>query len=96
MDVAIVAPAWLPIPAPAYGGTETVIDTLARGLRAAGHSVQLICHPDSTCDVPRASVVPREDTVRMGRASIELEHAIGAYDLIRHADAVHDLSLIHI
>jgi glycosyltransferase involved in cell wall biosynthesis len=93
MDIAIIAPTWLPIPAPAYGGTETVVDTLARGLADAGHSVLLVCHPESTCPVPRASVVPAEDTVRMGRASIELEHAIGAYSLVRDFEVVHDHTL---
>jgi glycosyltransferase involved in cell wall biosynthesis len=91
--IAIIAPPWLPVPAPAYGGTEAVIDELARGLQAAGHDVLLVCHPDSTCDVPKASVIPAEDAVRMGRASIELEHAIGAYELVQGADVVHDHTL---
>jgi glycosyltransferase involved in cell wall biosynthesis len=93
MRIGMIAPAWLPIPAPAYGGTETVVDTLTRGLRDAGHSVLLVCHPDSTCDVERVSVIPAEDTVRMGRASIELEHAIGAYELVQECDVVHDHTL---
>ena len=93
MRIGVIAPAWLPIPAPAYGGTEAVVDTLAKGLQAAGHSVLLVCHPDSTCPVPRVSVVPAEDTIRMGRASIELEHAIGAYALVRECDVVHDHTL---
>ena len=93
MRVGVIAPAWLPVPAPAYGGTEAVVDTLAVGLHAAGHEVLLVCHPDSTCPVTRASVVPAEDCTRMGRASIELEHAIGAYELIRECDVVHDHTL---
>jgi glycosyltransferase involved in cell wall biosynthesis len=93
MRVGIIAPAWLPVPAPAYGGTEAVLDTLATGLQAAGHSVLLVCHPDSTCPVPKASVVPAEDTTRMGRAAIELEHAIGAYERVRDCDVVHDHTL---
>ena len=93
MRIGMIAPAWLPIPAPAYGGTETVVDLLARGLSVAGHSVLLVCHPDSTCPVERVSVVPVEDTVRMGRASIELEHAIGAYKLLAECDVVHDHTL---
>jgi glycosyltransferase involved in cell wall biosynthesis len=93
MRIGMIAPAWLPIPAPAYGGTETVVDTLTRGLRDAGHSVLLVCHPDSTCDVERRSVIPAEDAVRMGRASIELEHAIGAYALVQECDVVHDHTL---
>lgn len=90
MDICIIAPPWLPVPAPAYGGTEAVLDQLARGLRSAGHHVLLIGHPDSTCPVPRASVVDAADAVPMGRGVVELEHAIGAYALARHADVVHD------
>ncbi len=93
MEIAIIAPPWLPVPAPAYGGTEAVLDQLARGLQAAGHDVLLVCHPQSECPVRRASVVPVEDTVRMGRASIELEHAIGAYELVKDCDIVHDHTL---
>jgi len=90
VDIAIIAPPWVPVPAPAYGGTEAVLDSLARGLQAAGHQVLLICHPESTCPVPKASVIPVEDTLRMGRASIELENVVGAYELAKHADVVHD------
>lgn len=93
MDIALIAPPWLPVPPPAYGGTEVVIDQLARGLQSAGHQVLLVGHPNSQCPVDKASIVPAEDTVRMGRASIELEHVIGAYDLVRHGDIVHDHTL---
>ena len=93
MRIGLIAPTWLPIPAPAYGGTETVVDTLARGLQAAGHEVLLVCHPASTCPVQRASVVPASDAIRMGRASIELEHAVGAYELVQDCDVVHDHTL---
>ena len=93
MRIAIIAPPWLPVPAPAYGGTEAVIDQLARGLQDAGHEVLLICHPKSECPVPKSSVVPEEDTARMGRASIEIEHAIGAYELAKYSDVVHDHTL---
>jgi glycosyltransferase involved in cell wall biosynthesis len=93
VDIAIIAPPWLPVPAPAYGGTEAMLDELARGLQAAGHDVLLICHPHSQCPVPKAWVIPAEDTVRMGRASIELEHVIGAYELVKNCDVVHDNTL---
>ena len=90
MRIAIVAPPWLPVPPPAYGGTEAVLDGLARGLVVAGHEVLLIGHPDSTCPVPKASVVAAADTVPMGRAITELEHAIGAYALAEGYDVVSD------
>jgi len=93
MRIGVIAPAWLPVPPVAYGGTETVIDTLVRAVRDAGHSVLLVCHPDSTVEVERRSVIPADDSVRMGRASIELEHAIGAYELVHDCDVVHDHTL---
>ena len=57
MRVGLIAPTWLPIPAPAYGGTETVVDTLARGLLGGLRGrlfsgLRLACKPalDSLCD----------------------------------------------
>jgi glycosyltransferase involved in cell wall biosynthesis len=67
-----------------------VVDGLARGLVAAGHEVLLIAHPDSTCEVPRVSVVPAADAVPMGRAVAELQHALGAYALAEGYDVVSD------
>lgn len=52
LDIGIVAPPWVPVPPPVYGGTEMVVDTLARGLVRAGHRVELFATGDSTCPVP--------------------------------------------
>jgi glycosyltransferase involved in cell wall biosynthesis len=93
VDICVIAPPWLPVPAPAYGGTEAVLDQLVRGLERAGHHVLLVAHPDSTCPVDRASVVPAADAEPMGRIPIELEHVIGAYELARDADVIHDHTL---
>ena len=41
---------------------SSVVDTLARGLQAAGHDVLLVGHPNSTCPVPTTSAVPAIDT----------------------------------
>ena len=34
--IALIAPPWLPVPPPSYGGVEAVVDRLARGFDAAG------------------------------------------------------------
>ncbi|HYO18730.1 MAG TPA: glycosyltransferase family 4 protein, partial [Dermatophilaceae bacterium] len=54
MRIALVAAPWLPVPPPAYGGSEGVIDRLATGFLEAGHDVLLFTTGDSTCPVPRA------------------------------------------
>lgn len=53
MRVAIVAPPVVPVPPAAYAGTETTLDSLARGLADAGHDVLLYTTGDSTCPVER-------------------------------------------
>ena len=92
--IVIIAPPWVAVPPIAYGGTETVLDTLARGLRGSGHDVLLYTTGDSTCPVPRASVLPRAIGVGVGGAATELRHVIHAYEAAAGADLVHDHTLV--
>ncbi|RDI60496.1 hypothetical protein DFR76_115126 [Nocardia pseudobrasiliensis] len=52
MRIGLIAPPWVPVPPPAYGGTEAV-DNQARGLTELGHDVRLFTVGESTCPVPR-------------------------------------------
>jgi len=92
--IAIVAPPWVPVPPPAYGGTETVLDTLARGLSAAGHEVVLWTTGDSTCLVPRRHVLERALGTASGAMASELRHVVGAYAEMSGVDVVHDHTLV--
>jgi len=92
--VAIIAPPWLPVPPTGYGGTEMVLDSLARGLDAAGHDVLLFTTGDSTCPVPRAFVFERALGVGTLGAAGELRHVITAYQLLGEYDVVHDHTLV--
>ena len=94
MRVAIIAPPWVPVPPPAYGGTEAVLDTLAGGLVAAGHDVLLYATGDSACPVPTVWTYEHAVGVGISGAATELRHVIDAYDAIRNADIVHDHTLI--
>lgn len=92
MKVAIIAPPWLPVPPPAYGGTELVLDGLARGLVEAGHEVLLCTTGDSVCPVDRMWTYPQAIGVENARPAAELHHVIEAYDAVTTwgADIVHD------
>jgi glycosyltransferase involved in cell wall biosynthesis len=92
--IAIVAPPWLPVPPPAYGGTENVIDALARGLERAGHHVLLCTTGDSTCPVERTSVFATAIGVGSGSSVDEIRHVIHAYDSLDDIDVVHDHTLV--
>jgi glycosyltransferase involved in cell wall biosynthesis len=90
LRIGLVAPPWVPVPPATYGGTELVVDTLARGLAADGHDVVLVATADSTCPVPTISIfetAPRP----MNTAAEELRHVQGAYDaLAGEVDVIHD------
>jgi glycosyltransferase involved in cell wall biosynthesis len=93
--IGIIAPPWIPVPPPAYGGTEAVLDTLARGLQDAGHEVLLFASGDSTCAVPMASLFPEALGLGVSGSTSELRHVIAAYEAMADfgADVVHDHSL---
>ncbi len=93
LRVGIIAPPWVPVPPPSYGGTELVLDVLARGLVRAGHEVVLFTTGDATCDVPRQWLFDRCDPDRMGASVLELRHVAAAYEALHRCDLVHDHTL---
>jgi len=94
MKIAIVAPPWVAVPPVGYGGTEAVLDGLARGLVAAGHDVLLYTTGDSACPVPKAWVFDKAAGVGIGGAVTELRHVIHAYEAVQGYDIVHDHTLV--
>lgn len=92
MRIAYIAEPWLPVPPPAYGGSEAVIHRLATGAAAAGHDVMLFSTGDSTCPVERRWERHRCVPELIGEATVELAHVIAAYEAVREwrADVVHD------
>lgn len=90
MRIALIAPPWVPVPPLAYGGTEAVIDRLARGFQAAGHEVLLYTTGDSTCPVPREWHLAKSEGMRMGSVVPELRHIIHAYEAVKDFDIIHD------
>ena len=95
MRIAIIAPPWVPVPPPAYGGTEAVLDTLARALDAIGHEVLLFATGDSTCPVPTAWAFDHALGTEDAGVVSELRHAVEGYRVIERwgADVVHDHTL---
>jgi glycosyltransferase involved in cell wall biosynthesis len=94
--IALIAPPWLPVPPPAYGGTEWAIDLLARGLVAAGHHVLLCASADSTCPVPSAECPTPSRGLRAPTTHDEIAHATWAWEraIAWGADVVHDHTMV--
>jgi glycosyltransferase involved in cell wall biosynthesis len=95
MRIAMVAPVWVPVPPPAYGGIESVVSLLTEGLVARGHEVTLYATADSTTQAHLVTSYPEAPTARMGESVPELLHALTAYDAIDQwrPEIVHDHSL---
>jgi glycosyltransferase involved in cell wall biosynthesis len=92
LRIGIIAPPWVAVPPPVYGGTEFVVDQLARGLVAAGHDVRLFTTGDSTCPVPRAWLFPQA-LGTTADSGVELAHVRRAYEELAGVDIVHDHTL---
>jgi glycosyltransferase involved in cell wall biosynthesis len=92
MRIGLIAPPWIPVPPTAYGGTESVIDRLARGFARAGHDVLLGAAANSSCPV---RLVPGTDeaadgALAEGCATTEVRHVVTSYAAMADVDVVHD------
>jgi glycosyltransferase involved in cell wall biosynthesis len=93
LHIGMIAPPWVAVPPPEYGGTELVVDHLSRGLALAGHQITLFTTGDSTCPVPRRWVHPRAVGTTGGLLD-ELGHVEAAYDVLGDCDVIHDHTLL--
>src|SRR3989440_1029674 len=91
MRIGVLAPPWVSVPPPRYGGVETVVDSLAVGYQAAGHDVRLFTVGDSTCPVPKLHLYDEAAEGDPAGATItELVHVLAAYEALSDCDLVHD------
>lgn len=93
MRIGLIAPPWIPVPPPAYGGIEAVVDVLARGLAAAGHEAVLAAAADSSCPVDLVPGAATSDASSVGACVDELRHVILAYEALSDVDVIHDNTL---
>lgn len=93
MRIGLIAPPWVPVPPTAYGGTEVVVDNLARGLVELGHSVKLFTVAESTCPVERDFLYATAPDP-MGTSMEEAAHVLAAYESLADVDVVHDHTVL--
>jgi len=93
MRIGLIAPPWIPVPPPAYGGTEAVIDNLARGLTNLGHEVHLFTVGSSTSPVRRSHLF-EEPAQPLGQTVPETAHVLAAYEALEHVDIIHDHTIL--
>jgi glycosyltransferase involved in cell wall biosynthesis len=91
MRVAILAPPWIPVPPPGYGGIEQVLDLLAAELTERGNDVTLFAAPGtrSRAQVQSPLEDPHPDEIEM--ALYEADHVASAFARIEETDEAFDV-----
>ncbi|WP_243844422.1 glycosyltransferase family 4 protein [Salinibacterium sp. ZJ454] len=92
LRIGMIAPPAVAVPPPVYGGTESIIDRLARGLTARGHEVVLFTVGDSTCPIERRFTYPTALGTNAGVLS-DILQARAAYLALADVDLIHDHTL---
>jgi len=93
----MLAPPWIPVPPPGYGGIECVVQLLCDGLVERGVQVTLFAAPGSRSRAEVRPVLPRTYPDRIERALHEVDHVGRVFDAVddarRHGrpfDVIHD------
>jgi glycosyltransferase involved in cell wall biosynthesis len=93
----MLAPPWISVPAPGYGGVESVVSALTEALVRRGHDVTLFCAPGSVSRADVVTLLDESHPDEIERSLFEVDHVGRAFDEIDGAtdgddsfDVVHD------
>jgi glycosyltransferase involved in cell wall biosynthesis len=93
----MLAPPWIPIPPPGYGGIEAVVHLLTRELVRAGHDVTLFAAPGTRSEAEVVTLLDAPHPEAIERALYEADHVARAFAHIERSalrgkpyDVIHD------
>ncbi len=97
LRIAVLAPPWISIPPPGYGGIELVVSQLCGGLVDRGHDVTLFAAPGSTSRARVQTVLSECHPDEIERALYESDHVARVFAAVDAAavagtpyDVLHD------
>ncbi len=96
LRVAMLAPPWISVPPPGYGGVESVVGVLTDALVRQGHAVTLFCAPGSRSSAQVVPLLDESHPEEIERSLYEVDHVARAFEEIDLAayeerfDVVHD------
>ncbi len=85
LRVAVLAPPWIPVPPPGYGGIEAVVDLLCEALVARGHDVTLFAAPGSRSGARVQALLDAAHPDTIGSSLHESDHVACAWEQIELA-----------
>ncbi|MGA2455717.1 MAG: glycosyltransferase family 4 protein [Solirubrobacteraceae bacterium] len=95
LRIAMLAPPWISVPPPGYGGVESVVSVLTEALVQRGNEVTLFCAPGS---VSNAQVVPLLEAAHpdeIERSIYEVDHVARAFAAIDQTHAANRFDVVH-
>ena len=99
LRIAMLAPPWIAVPPPGYGGIEAVVALLCDELVARGHEVTLFAAPGSRSAAIVRTPLEGTHADQIGSSLYDSDHVGAVYDAVEQAaaegqpfDVVHDHS----
>jgi glycosyltransferase involved in cell wall biosynthesis len=96
LHVAMLAPPWISVPPPGYGGVESVVSVLTEALVRRGNAVTLFCAPGSVSSARVVTLLDAAHPDEIERSLYEGDHVAQAFEEVDGApeggrfDVVHD------
>jgi len=91
MKIAMLAPPWIPVPPPGYGGIEQVIALLTGELTERGNHVTLFAAPGTRADAQVLSPLEDPHPDEIETSLYEADHVASAFDRMEQADPPFDV-----
>lgn len=95
LKVAMLAPPWISVPPPGYGGVESVVDALTEGLVRRGHAVTLFCAPGSVSSAKVVTLLGESHADEIERSLYEVDHVSRAFEQVDLAARTDSFDVIH-
>jgi glycosyltransferase involved in cell wall biosynthesis len=96
LRIAMLAPPWIPVPPPGYGGIEYVVALVTDALVAHGHDVELFCAPGSSSSARVHPLLPSPHPEAIERSLFEGDHVGRAFRAVAaEAQSGHPFDVIH-
>jgi glycosyltransferase involved in cell wall biosynthesis len=95
LRVAMLAPPWIPVPPPGYGGIEEVVALLTDALVEDGHEVELFCAPGSSSKAKVHPLLDAPHPEHIERALFEADHVARTFAAIDAAAATQPFDVVH-
>jgi len=95
LRVAMLAPPWISVPPPGYGGVEEVVSALTEALVRRGHAVTLFCAPGSVSSATVVTLLDEQHPDEIERSLYEVDHVSRALEAIELAVPYRSFDVIH-